>query len=122
MLSRVAAFRRPPAAALFYGLLLVAMAAGQLASLGAFGETLESYDLLGALVPAATFGLPVIEVLVAVGLLLSGRLPPLAPRAAGLAGVLVAVVWATLAAQAFARGVVVENCGCFGAYFTQELR
>ena len=58
----------------------------------------------------------------AVGLLLSGRLPPLAARAAGLTGVLVAVVWATLAAQAFARGLVVENCGCFAAYFTQELR
>jgi Methylamine utilisation protein MauE len=118
----MAAFRRPPTAALLYGLLLVAMAAGQLASLDEFGEALESYDLLGPLVPAAQFGLPVIEVLVGTGLLLSRRLPPLAARAVGLAGVLVAVVWATLAAQAFARGLTVENCGCFGAYLAQPLR
>jgi hypothetical protein len=121
MPSRMATFGRPPVAAFLYGLLLAGMAAGQLASLGEFGEALESYEL-GPLVPVARFSLPVIEVLVAVGLLLSSRLPPLAGRASGLAGVLVALVWATLAVQAFARGLTVENCGCFGAYFTQELR
>jgi hypothetical protein len=120
--TRAATFRRPPVAALLYGLLLAGMAAGQLASLAAFGEALESYDLLGPLVPAAKLGLPVVEVLVAVGLLLSRPLPPLAAKAAGLAGVLVALVWATLAVQAFVRGLVVENCGCFGAYFAQRLR
>lgn len=122
METRTAAGRRPAVAALLYGLLLAGMAAGQLASLAAFGEALESYDLLGPLTPAARFGLPVVEILVALGLLLSRRLPPFAARAAGLAGVLVALVWMTLAVQAFARGLVVENCGCFGAYFTQRLR
>jgi hypothetical protein len=120
--TRAATFRRPPVAALLYGLLLAGMAAGQLASLDEFGAALESYDLLGPLVSAAKFGLPVVEVLVAVGLLLSRRLPPLAAKAAGLAGVLVALLWATLAVQAFVRGLVVENCGCFGAYFAQRLR
>jgi hypothetical protein len=122
MLSRMAAFRRPPVAALLYGLLLAGMAAGQLASLDEFGEALASYDLFGPLVPAAQFGLPAFEALAALGLLLSSRLPPVAARAAGLAGVLVALLWAALAVQAFARGLTVENCGCFGAYLTQELR
>lgn len=98
------------------------MAAGQLASLDEFGEALASYDMLGRLVPAAQFGLPTLEALVALGLLLASRLPPVAAKAAGLAGVLVALLWATLGVQAFARGLVVENCGCFGAYLTQELR
>ena len=120
--SDPAPFRRPPVAALLYGLLLGAMAAGQLASLDEFRAALESYDLLGPLVPAAQFGLPIIELLVAFGLLLSRRLPLRAAQAVGLAGVLVAVAWATLAVQAFARGLTVENCGCFGGFLTQELR
>jgi hypothetical protein len=120
--TQLAPFGRPPVAALLYGLLLAAMAAGQLASLDEFRAALESYDLLGPLVHVAQFGLPVVEALVALGLLLSSGLPPRAARTAGLAGVLVAVVWVTLAAQAFARGLTVENCGCFGAYLTQELR
>ena len=122
MLSRMAAFRRPPLAALVYGLLLAGMAAGQLASLDEFGEALASYDLLGPLVPAAKFSHPALEALVALGLLLSSRLPSVAAKAAGLAGVLVALLWATLAVQAFARGLAVENCGCFGAYLAQGLR
>jgi Methylamine utilisation protein MauE len=122
MPGRLAAFRRPPVAALLYGLLLAGMATGQLASVHAFREALASYDLLGPWVGATQFGLPALEALVAVGLLLSSRLPSVVAKAAGLAGVLVALLWAALAAQAFARGFVVENCGCFGAYLTQELR
>jgi hypothetical protein len=98
------------------------MAAGQLASLDAFGEALASYDMLGRLVPVAQFGLPALEALAGLGLLLSTRIPPRAARAAALGGLLVAFVWSTLAAQAFARGLVVENCGCFGAYLSQSLR
>jgi hypothetical protein len=116
------AARRPPVAALLYGLLLGGMAAGQLASLDEFEDALASYDLFGPLLPAAKLSLPALEALVALGLLLSARLPPPAGRAAGLAGVLVALLWAALAAQAFARGLEVENCGCFGAYLSQELR
>jgi Methylamine utilisation protein MauE len=107
---------------LLYGLLLAAMAAGQLASLEAFGAALVSYELIGSFVPAAKVGLPALELVVAVALLLSRRLPPLASKAAGVAGVLVALVWTTLAAQAFARGLMVANCGCFGAHLAQSLR
>jgi Methylamine utilisation protein MauE len=122
MTTRAAALWRPPIAALLNGLLVAGMAAGQLASLEAFGAALESYELLGPFVPAAKLGLPVLELAVAVGLLLSRRLPSLVSQVAGLLGLLVALVWATLAAQAFARGLVVANCGCFGAYLAQSLR
>jgi hypothetical protein len=122
MRIRTAALRRPPAAALLYGLLLVGMAAGQLASLDAFGEALTSYDVLGRFVPAVQFGLRALEALVGLGLLLSTRIPPRAAGAAARGGLLVALMWSTLAAQAFARGLVVDNCGCFGAYFSQSLR
>jgi hypothetical protein len=36
--------------------------------------------------------------------------------------VAVAVVWSLLAAQAFARGLAVGNCGCFGVRLGQPLR
>ena len=113
---------RPPLAALAYGLLLAAMAVGQLASLGAFERALESYDLLGGLVPALTLTLPALELLAAAGLLAASRADPRLVRVAAVLGVLIALVWAALAGQAFARGLAVENCGCFGAYFAQELR
>lgn len=114
--------RRPPFAALLYGLLLAGMATSQLASLDVFRDALASYDFLGRLLPAAVIGLPALEVLAAVGLLGSRLLPRRAARTAGVLGIVVAGAWSLLAVQAFARGLVVENCGCFGAYLAQELR
>jgi len=114
--------RRPPLVALLYGLLLAGMAAGQLASLDVFEDALASYELLGGLLPAAVIGLPALEVVAALGLLGSRLLPRAAARTAGVLGVAVAVAWSVLAVQAFARGLAVENCGCFGAFLVQELR
>lgn len=113
---------RPPLAALLYGLLLAGMAAGQLASLDAFEDALASYELLGGLLPAAVIGVPALEVLAVIGLLGSRLLPRRAVRTTAVLGVVVAVAWSLLAVQAFARGLAVENCGCFGAYLAQELR
>jgi len=31
------------------------------------------------------------------------------------------VVWSLLAGQAYARGLTVANCGCFGSYLSQRL-
>lgn len=42
-------------------------------------------------------------------------------RAASIA-VAVAVAWSALGVQAFARGLVLDNCGCFGVYAAQPLR
>jgi Methylamine utilisation protein MauE len=114
--------KRPPLAALLYGLLLAGMAVGQLASLDAFEDALASYELPGGLQTAAVIGLPALEVLAAVGLLGAGVLPRRAAQAAAGLGLVVAVAWTLLAVQAFARGLEVENCGCFGAYLAQELR
>jgi Methylamine utilisation protein MauE len=114
--------RRPPLAALLYGLLLAGMAVGQLASLDAFEDALATYELPGGMHWAAVVGLPALEVLAALGLLAPGVLPRPAARTAGVLGIVVAVAWTTLAVQAFARGLAVENCGCFGAYLVQELR
>jgi hypothetical protein len=47
------------------------------------------------------------------------------PRSKALAPVWVytgvSAVWTVLAAQAYARGLTVANCGCFGIYLTQRL-
>jgi hypothetical protein len=114
--------KRPPVAALLYGLLLAGMAVGQLVSFDAFEDALASYELPGALHTAAVIGLPVLEVLAALGLLGAGVLPRRAVHAAAVLGLVVAVAWTLLAVQAFARGLDVDNCGCFGAYLAQELR
>lgn len=113
---------RPPLAALAYGALLATMAVGQLASVSAFERALESYDILGRLVPAAALALPALALLTAIGLLAAPRADARLVLVASLLGVLVALFWAALAGQAFARGLAIENCGCFGAYFVQELR
>jgi Methylamine utilisation protein MauE len=114
--------KRPPVAALLYGLLLAGMAVGQLVSFDAFDDALASYELPGGLHTASVIGLPVLEVLAALGLLGARVLPQRAVHAAGVLGVFMAAAWTLLAVQAFARGLDVDNCGCFGAYLAQGLR
>src|SRR5918995_801484 len=84
--------RRPAIAPLLYGILLVGMAAGQLASFDAFREALGGYDVFG---DAASTALVVVavEVTGALGLLTSAFVPRLIARAAGVAGLGVAGFW-----------------------------
>ena len=112
---------RPALAPLVYGVLLAGMAAGQLASFSAFRRALGGYDLLGNAASTAVV-VVVFELAAALGLLASASVPRSIGRAAGLAGLAVAGFWSFLAAQAFARGVELDNCGCFGAYLAQPLR
>lgn len=100
------------------GLVLVGMAAGQLSDLGGFVDVLATYDVLpsGTYLPVA-LGLAGAELVSGAGLLLGPRHHA---RACSLA-VGVAVLWAALAAQAFARGLVLANCGCFGVHLAQPL-
>lgn len=114
--------RRPPVAALVYGLLLLAMGAGQLSDPGGFADILVTYDaftgaegVVAALVIAA-------EAVAGVGLPACRRLPDGAARSAAWIGLGVAVFWSALAIQAFARGLDVPNCGCFGVHLGQPLR
>jgi hypothetical protein len=101
-------------------LLLLAMAAGQLADLPGFVEVLRDYDIDAVpLTWIIAIGLVVGE---AIGgtLLLGGGT---STRASGAAVALaVGIVWSALALSAFARGEAIENCGCFGVYVAQPLR
>jgi hypothetical protein len=113
--------RRPALAPLLFGFLLAGMAAAQTASFGAFRDALGTYDVfVGG--RAAAVAVVIVEAIAAAGLLLSASIPRRAAQAAGLAGLCVALLWSGLAAQAFARGLELENCGCFGAYLAQPLR
>ncbi|GFH37880.1 hypothetical protein SCWH03_41200 [Streptomyces pacificus] len=104
---------------LVLGALFVAMAAGQLASLPQMPGILAAYGLVAG--PAAA----VLAVALIAGELVSGVWFLARPRSRALAPVLVftgvAVVWALLAVQAFARGLTVANCGCFGVFLVQSL-
>jgi hypothetical protein len=107
--------RRPPLAALLLGLLLVSMAAGQLADVTGFEAILADYELGGRAEGVAAVAVPIAELVAAAGLLVSSRV-------GGILGLAVAAFWSALAAQAFARGLELPNCGCFGVYLGQELR
>jgi hypothetical protein len=95
--------------------LLVAMAIGQLADIGGFADLLRDYELVGAAAGPVAVAIPLAE-LAAAAALLAGR------RLGGHLGLAVAVFWTSLGTQAFARGLAIENCGCFGVYLGQELR
>lgn len=99
--------------------LLLAMAGGQLLSLPEFAGIIESYEL-----GPSGFAWPL--ALAIVGAELAGGAGLLGPRSWQVPGstitLAVAIAWTVLAVQAFVRGLEVTNCGCFGAYFGQELR
>jgi hypothetical protein len=95
-----------------------AMALGQLVSLGRFVDAIETYGV-GGRSAAWAIAVSIIALEVAAARALGGKNHR--PIGATLAIVTMAV-WAALALQAFARGLVVPNCGCFGSYLSQELR
>jgi hypothetical protein len=101
------------------GALFAAMAAGQLASFGQMPGILAGYGLV------AGSGATVLAVALIVGELVCGVWFLARPRSRAMAPVWVftgvAMVWALLAVQAYARGLAVANCGCFGIYFSQRL-
>ncbi|WP_338895645.1 MauE/DoxX family redox-associated membrane protein [Streptomyces sp. TG1A-60] len=102
------------------GVVLAAMAGGQLASFDAMPGIISTYGVTsGAVSTALTVALIGAEAVTAVWFLARPRSRAAAPVWLYTA---VAVVWAVLAAQAFARGLVLDNCGCFGTYAAQPLR
>lgn len=98
------------------GVLLLAMATGQALDVGGFASTLESYDAGPPWTATALASLLLLgETVAGVALLARRRIgPPLA--------LAVAIAWTVLGVQAFARGLLVPNCGCFGIYLGQPLR
>ncbi len=101
-------------------LLLLAMTVGQLADFPGFVDVLRDYDTGAASVAwIAAIGLVAGEVTGA-ALLLSGRTS--VRRSGAVVALAVAVTWSALALFAFARGIAIDNCGCFGVYLAQPLR
>ncbi|WAX77474.1 MauE/DoxX family redox-associated membrane protein [Streptomyces sp. KMM 9044] len=105
---------------LVLGAVLAAMALGQLASFNAMPAVMTAYGLpSGAVSTALTVALIGAEAVTAFWFLARPRSRAAAPVWSYTG---VAVVWAVLASQAFARGLVLDNCGCFGTYLAQPLR
>ncbi|MCX4581535.1 MauE/DoxX family redox-associated membrane protein [Streptomyces sp. NBC_01481] len=101
------------------GAVYTAMAIGQLASLGHMPAILSAYGLVTeAAATALAVALITGELVCGVWFLARPRSKALPPVWAFTA---VSVVWSLLAVQAYARGLAVANCGCFGIYLAQRL-
>jgi hypothetical protein len=112
--------RRGTVLARLLGALFTAMATFQLADLRGFAGVLETFQLGG---PGTAWTLAVAlligELVSGVWLLVVPRYRPLVPA---VVFAVTSMLWSALAAQAFARGLALDNCGCFGVYLAQPLR
>lgn len=113
---------RRSVASFVLALLLLAMAAGQFSDVDGYARILGGYRVFGDMETTAAVAIAVAEACVGLVLLFRGRLPRPVIAAGGVGGLVVAALWTALAAQAFARGLQLENCGCFGVHLGQELR
>ncbi|WP_236240222.1 MauE/DoxX family redox-associated membrane protein [Streptomyces sp. CC228A] len=101
------------------GAVYTAMAVGQLASFGHMPGILAAYGLVdGGAATALAVALIAGELVCGIWFLARPRSKALAPVWVYTA---VSVVWSLLAVQAYARGLTVANCGCFGIYLSQRL-
>lgn len=101
------------------GAVYLGMAVGQLVSWREMPAILGAYQAVPAgAVPWLAGGLVVGELVCGVWFLARPRAQTLAPV---WAYTVVALVWAGLGAQAYLRGLELDNCGCFGMYLTQRL-
>ncbi len=96
--------------------MLVGMAGGQLSDMSGFREAVRAYEFGGLTSGVLAGALPVVELLG--GCLLVHR----GIRVGSVAALGAAAMWAALAFSAYARGLVVRNCGCFGVHLAQPLR
>lgn len=120
MSSSTQASKSRPVARLALAALFFTMAAGQLSNLSGFVDIVASYGIGGTAVAGfAATALIAGELTAAAGLV--SRDHTRQYRAASVA-VAVALAWGVLAAQAFARGIALDNCGCFGVHAGQPLR
>jgi hypothetical protein len=96
--------------------LLLSMSGLQVSDLGGFGAVLDTYRIGGAGAALAVL-LVVLELIGGAGLLV-----PATRGIGSIVAVAVAALWSGLAVQAFARGLTIDNCGCFGVHLEQPLR
>ena len=100
--------------------LLFAMAAGQVSNPAGFVDILVTYRV-GGTAAAVLLALAVVggELAAAIGLVSTSAARRHEAASVALA---VAVAWSALGLQAFARGLSLDNCGCFGVHLGQPLR
>jgi hypothetical protein len=103
----------------FFILLLLASAVGKLLDMPGFYAVVESYQALPkAIVPAAAWALAFVELGFGLWLWRSSPQRRFAPSLAVLALHLMYMAWLVVA---FARGLNIPNCGCFGVFFARPL-
>jgi Methylamine utilisation protein MauE len=96
--------------------LLAAMAVGQASDLDGFEASLAGYRVVpGALLGPSARLLVVAEAVAAVALIRRWR-------GGEVLGLTVAGLWTVAGVEAFARGLSLRNCGCFGTQLAQPLR
>ena len=102
---------------LFLGLVLLATAVGKLADVRGFAGVLRAYEAFPeASLVALAAAIPIAELALALWLF-SGR----GLEGAALAALVLHVVYAAWAALSLARGLRLENCGCFGVFLARPL-
>lgn len=102
---------------LFLGLVLLATAVGKLADVRGFAGVLRAYEAFPeASLVALAAAIPIAELALALWLF-SGR----GLEGAALAAFVLHVVYAAWAALSLARGLRLENCGCFGVFLARPL-
>lgn len=100
-----------------FALLLIVTGAAKLADLPGFVGVVASHQTLPAiLVAPAAWALTGIEFLMALWLVLGREL-----RLAALALIALHLGYLVWLLQLLARGIAVENCGCFGVYWPRPL-
>jgi len=96
--------------------LLAAMAVGQASDLDGFEAALAGYRAVpGDVLGQAARLLVAVEALAAVGLVRRWR-------GGEVLALSVAGLWTAAGVEAFARGLTLRNCGCFGTQLQQPLR
>jgi hypothetical protein len=99
-------------------LAFLATGLGKALDVAGFASVLGTYRLLPAplLLPTAA-AITAVELAIAVGLAWRPAL-----RLAALAALALALVNAAVLALTLARGIALENCGCFGVFLARPLR
>ena len=101
----------------FVGAVLLATGLGKVLDIPGFAQVVASYELLPAFGNSlVAFVLPFVELATGLALVLDRGTVVAARVAVGLHAMLVGVVLSALG-----RGLVIENCGCFGVFLARPL-
>jgi uncharacterized membrane protein YphA (DoxX/SURF4 family) len=101
----------------FFALLLLASAGGKLLDMPGFYAIVDSYRVLPApLIPPSAWALALTELGLAIWLIWGRRL-----SLAALALIALHAMYLVWILSALARGLELDNCGCFGVYFARPL-